>query len=237
MGLADLHVHSTYSWDGTASVDEILEHAAHHAGLDVIAITDHDELRGGLEGRERARRAGLEVIPGMEVTSADGHVLALFIERPIPAGRTLEATLELVGEQGGLCIAPHPMARWTPSLSEDVLRRALADRDLARVLVGIEVWNAGLVRRGSNLRARALAETLPVAHVGDSDSHLAWSIGFAATRFPGHTAAHLRSALESHVTEAVLRQRTLAAAYIARWTFRKASMALAGRSLPSSAAA
>jgi hypothetical protein len=129
------------------------------------------------------------------------------------------------------------MARWTPSLSADVIRAALQAADLARVLVGIEVWNAGLVRRGGNLRAQALASEQAVARVGNSDAHLAWSIGFAATRFRGHTAAHLRSALELHTTEAVLRQRTLAAAYIARWTLRKASMALAGRSLPGSAAA
>jgi hypothetical protein len=237
MGLADLHIHSTYSWDGTARVEEILDHAAHRAGLDIIAITDHDEIRGSLEGRELAHKYGLEVIPGMEVSSADGHVLALFVEEPVPAGLSLAETLECVGDQGGVCIAAHPMARWTPSLSEDVIRAALQNADLARVLVGIEVWNAGLVRGASNLRARTLAAGLPVARVGNSDSHLAWSIGFAATRFRGHTPAHLRAALEARTTEALLRRHALAPAVIARWALRKASLALAERALPSGAAA
>ena len=56
MGKADLHVHTTHSWDGTCAVKAVLKQAAHVACLDVLAITDHDEIRGALEAMELASR-------------------------------------------------------------------------------------------------------------------------------------------------------------------------------------
>jgi predicted metal-dependent phosphoesterase TrpH len=78
------------------------------AGLDVIAITDHDNLRATFEARNLSGRYGVEVIPGIEITTAEGHLLALFVERIIPAGLTLIDTLLRIGEQGGLALAAHP---------------------------------------------------------------------------------------------------------------------------------
>ena len=69
MGLADLHVHTIYSYDGTASIPAVLARAR-QIGLDVIAITDHDEIAGSLQALELAPAFGVEVIPGMEVTTA-----------------------------------------------------------------------------------------------------------------------------------------------------------------------
>jgi predicted metal-dependent phosphoesterase TrpH len=192
----------------------------------VIAITDHDEIAGSLQARELAERHGIEVVTGAEVSSSDGHVLALYVDQRISPGRSLAETLRMVGELGGLCLAPHPTAWRTPSLSAQVIRQALADPDLARVLVGIEVWNGGLIRSGSNRRAQALASQLSVARVGSSDAHLTWSIGFAVTRFAGSTASDLRRALEQHETEAILRYQTAGAHFLARWAARKASLAL-----------
>ena len=76
MGKADLHIHTIYSWDGTCTVEAVLKQAAHIAGLDVIAITDHDEIQGALEAVDLAPRYGIEVIPGCEISTADGHLLA-----------------------------------------------------------------------------------------------------------------------------------------------------------------
>ena len=110
MGLADLHIHTVYSYDGTASVPAVLARAK-QVGLDVIAITDHDEIRGALKAFELAPRFDIEVIPGIEITTAEGDLLALFVTEKIQPGRPLIETIVKVGEAGGICIAPHPMAR------------------------------------------------------------------------------------------------------------------------------
>jgi predicted metal-dependent phosphoesterase TrpH len=63
MGIADLHTHTIYSYDGTASVSAVLKHAK-RVGLDLIAITDHDEINGALKALQLAPKFGIEVIPG-----------------------------------------------------------------------------------------------------------------------------------------------------------------------------
>src|SRR5688572_4264126 len=109
MGLADLHLHTIYSFDGTASVPSVLKQAR-KMRLDVIAITDHDEIAGALEAIKLASHYGVEVIPGIEITTVDGDLLALFITEKVPAGLSLTETVLRVRELGGVCIAPHPMA-------------------------------------------------------------------------------------------------------------------------------
>ncbi|HTX90179.1 MAG TPA: PHP-associated domain-containing protein [Anaerolineales bacterium] len=200
MGKVDLHIHTIYSWDGTCSVPAVLKQAAHIARLDVIAITDHDEIAGALVAEKLAAQYGIEVIPGSEISTADGHLIALFIREKIPAGLSLAETVLKVGEQGGLCIAAHPTARGSSSLSGQTIRETLRDPRVARILVGIEIFNAGIVHRKGNKHAQALARTLPVAPIGSSDSHLIWTIGKGNTEFAGRTAADFRRALESRTT-------------------------------------
>ncbi len=203
MGLADLHIHTIYSWDGTCDTKAVLKRAA-EVGLDVVAITDHNEIRGGLEAQDLAPAYGVEVIPGSEISTAEGHLLALFIQRNIPKGLSLAKTLRYVADQGGCAVAAHPAARGMNSLSPEAVRRALVHPDLGRVLVGIEVFNAGLLHIGSNSIAQALADALPVAQVGSSDAHMFWMIGAGATRFPGRSAQDLRRALEARQTRPVV---------------------------------
>jgi predicted metal-dependent phosphoesterase TrpH len=76
--------------------------------LDIIAITDHDEIRGALLAEQIAPEIGIQVIPGVEITTAEGDLLALSIRKLIPAGLPLIETILRVGEQGGFCLAPHP---------------------------------------------------------------------------------------------------------------------------------
>lgn len=217
MGLADLHIHSIHSWDGTATVSAILNYVASRTRLNVIAITDHDEITGALQAEKIAHRYGVDVIPGIEISTAEGHLLALFVREKVPAGMSLIETLRYVGKLGGLCIAAHPMAKDSPSLSAESIRRALEDAEGAKVLVGIEAINAGLFHQDSNLQAGALARSLPVAQVANSDSHILETIGFAVTEFEGTTAADLRRALEAHQTKAVSRSRATPTLVIPTW--------------------
>ena len=207
MGLADLHLHTIYSYDGTASLAAVLNRAK-QVGLDVIAITDHDEVRGGLKAMELAPNYGVEVIPGSEITTADGDLLALFIKEKVDAGLSLIETVLRVREQGGICIAPHPMAggMGMKSLSGHTILKALRNLKVANTLIGIETYNGTVIDRISNHYANILAGQLDVAKVGNSDSHTIDTMGFGVTEFEGHTAADLLIALKNKATK-VRRQK------------------------------
>ncbi|HSB02763.1 MAG TPA: PHP domain-containing protein, partial [Anaerolineales bacterium] len=139
MGLADLHIHTIYSYDGTASVPAVLARAK-QVGLNVIAITDHDEIKGARKAFELAPEFDIEVIPGIEITTAEGDVLALFVTEKIEPGLSLMETIIKVGEAGGICIAPHPMARGMgmKSLNGPAILQAARHPDTCRILIGIE---------------------------------------------------------------------------------------------------
>ncbi|MDT7561328.1 MAG: hypothetical protein QOI68_5810, partial [Pseudonocardiales bacterium] len=105
----DLHMHTNHSHDCATPVDKLLE-TAKERGLGAIAVTDHNEVSGALEARERAN--GIKVIVGEEVKTADqGEVIGLFIEEKIPRGLTLQETIEAIRAQGGLVYVPHPFDR------------------------------------------------------------------------------------------------------------------------------
>lgn len=197
MGLADLHIHTIYSYDGTASVPSVLAQAK-QVGLNVIAITDHDEIKGALQAFDLAPHFDIEVIPGIEITTAEGDLLALFVTESIQPGRSLIETLIKVGEAGGICIAPHPMARvmGIKSLSDTSIARALEHPEAGRILLGIETYNATTLDRGSNQNVQILLAQYPdLAQVGNSDAHILQAIGSGATEFLGCTAADLFEAL------------------------------------------
>jgi predicted metal-dependent phosphoesterase TrpH len=216
MGLADLHIHTIYSYDGTAPVAAVLNQAK-EAGLNVIAITDHDEIKGSLKAFDLAPRFGVEVIPGIEITTAEGDLLALFVTEKIEPNLSLIQTILKVGEAGGICIAPHPMARGMgmKSLSAASIRQAMQHPEASRVLLGIETYNATALDRESNAHAQALAEELPhLTQVGNSDAHTLQTIGLGATEFLGYTAANLLDALWIGATEVRRRGTQLGSARI-----------------------
>jgi predicted metal-dependent phosphoesterase TrpH len=86
----------------------------------------------------------VEVIPGIEITTADGDLLALFVIEKVDAGLSLIETVLRVRELGGICIAPHPMAggMGMKSLSARSIFKALRNPLVRETLIGIEVYNA-----------------------------------------------------------------------------------------------
>lgn len=199
LGVADLHLH-TFASDGLVGARELVDHVERTTDLDVIAVTDHDETSASLEAREWAVRNAyrIQVVPGVEVSTLDGHLLALFIEERPPALRGLLTTAEWVVGQGGLCVAPHPFTRWTHSLSRRSLSLAIADG----LMAGVEVLNASLAGRASRRPALTLASQHGLAEIGSSDAHMLCMIGLARTRFAGRTPADLRRAIEGSTTQA-----------------------------------
>lgn len=200
MGFSDLHIHSAYSYDGTASISAIMRHIIGKTNLNVIAITDHDTVKGVHEAQDLAPRYGLEVIPGIEISSADGHVLGLWVEKAIPAGLSLRETLLRVGEQGGYCIAAHPEARGIHSLSFSKIREVLMDADAARVLVAVEALNGSLVFTSRNETVSNESRKLSISLAGNSDAHTLEMIGSGSSYFEGKTAEDLKYALLNHLT-------------------------------------
>lgn len=196
MGKADLHMHSTYS-DGSQSVEAILTYVEHHTDLDVIAITDHDCIEGALRARDlaAARHMRVAVLVGAEISTCDGHLLALGIERLIAADLSMAETVAAVHEQGGVAIAAHPLSWWCPSAS-----RAVLDA-LRGALDGLEVINGSFAGIPTNLQLAALNQAhYGMAACGGSDAHTLNAIGSACTHFHGCTVADLLSAIRARQT-------------------------------------
>lgn len=208
LGSADLHVHTSAS-DGMASAQEVLE-LAERAGLDIIAVTDHDDLRGGLEAREVAARIGspVRVLPGVELTTRGGHLLALFpppLDRAadVPPLRSLAWTIAAVHAQGGVCVIPHPLALIPPSVGRRALNRLALGPAETRP-DGIELANPMAPARWRRRAARAANRRWGFAETGGSDAHFPELIGSGMTRFPGRDIPDLMRALACGTTVAEL---------------------------------
>lgn len=199
MGKADLHIHTTES-DGLSHWRTVIEFVERDTDLDVIAITDHEDVTAGLRAREEAARRHfrVEVIPGAEITTLQGHVLALFVEEEPPIFRPLERTLAWIHERGGLAIVPHPMSYLTRSLGRRAIDRVCARRRDGVYFDAIEIGNpspAGRVRAAA--AARLNGERWHLPEVGSSDAHHLLHIGKGWTNFPGRSAAELKEAIVS----------------------------------------
>ncbi|MDY0388488.1 MAG: PHP domain-containing protein [Methanolobus sp.] len=181
----DLHVHSCYSKDSNASLDDILEYASKN-GLDGFAICDHDVIEGGIECSRRAKEISSDmiVIPGVEVSSSKGHILVLGIREPIEPGLSPEETIKKARQQGAVVIIPHPFKVSSHGLGyvEGL------DTD------AVEVLNSRCVTDGPNNKARNAAQELGLPMVGGSDSHEAKMVGRSYTNIEA----------ESRTVEAVL---------------------------------
>lgn len=202
-GRADVHIHSSVG-DGMADIPEIVAYVEEKTDLDVIAITDHDEISGSYQARELAAQRGyhFEVVIGSEVTTLNGHLLALFIEKPVPRHQTLERTIDAIHEQGGLCVVPHPMCWLTESVSKRTLERVMNGTGASIYLDGIETVNATIVGRISNKRARRFNGKHGFAETGGSDAHFLRAVGSAFTLFRGKTGEDLRRSLLERTTVA-----------------------------------
>jgi predicted metal-dependent phosphoesterase TrpH len=199
-GRADLHMHTNVS-DGWPSPLELAEHAA-RVRLDVIAVTDHDTIEGALRVAEfSSRRSRLQVIVGEEVSSRDGHIIGLFLERAVKPGLSAAATIHAIQDQGGVAVAAHPFWRTQRQVRSGTVHGV---GWLAAELAfdAIEVENATPGFFVFNQMARRLNAGLGAAELGGSDAHIVDAVGRAFTEFPGKTPATLRQAIDAGLTRA-----------------------------------
>ncbi len=215
-GRADLHIHTTAS-DGWPAPRQLVDYAR-ATGLDVIAVTDHDTIEGALRAVEHAAaRSRPHVIVGEEVSSRQGHIVGLFIERRIRPGMSAAATVHAIHDQGGLAVAVHPFwrtQRRTPTAPIHGVGWLAAELDFD----AIEVENATPGFYVFNQMARRMNAGLGTAEVGGSDAHILDAVGRAFTEFPGKTPKALRAAIENATTVAGRRRyRAMGLVRYAAW--------------------
>lgn len=205
-GKADLHTHTFFS-DGLMSPEALIEYAVMRTDLDVIAVTDHDTVAGALIAAAYARHFArdfrpFEVIVGTEVTSVDGDILALFVEQDIPPKMSAAETIAAIHEQGGLAVAAHPYAHAPILLRGDGMKgvgRLIAELPFDAVEVRNGTPTEFISNRLTRMRNRRWSKR---AETGGSDTHYMPTVGSTHTRFPGTSAAELRSAIEARQTAA-----------------------------------
>ncbi len=192
-GKADLHVHTSAS-DGISDVRQVLA-SAQKAGINVLAITDHNLIHSATRAQALAGQYGLEVVVGEEVSTRDGHLLALFLRDRIPPKLSLSESIAAVHDQGGIAVIAHPYDPVSNGVLNPWRNNITEERLLALGFDAMEAFNACLVGKGPNQRARLLAERAGRAIVSGSDAHSAATVGLACTYFPGRSAADLKQAI------------------------------------------
>jgi predicted metal-dependent phosphoesterase TrpH len=162
----DLHVHTCYSPDAITSLKEVIVYSKKR-GLDGVAITDHDTLAGAF----KLQNSELTVIPGIEITTIHGHLLALNITTPIPPKLDINETIKRIHEAGGIAVAPHPTLFYKSAPS-----RHASSYD------AIEVMNSAAVPfQLFTYLNQKLATRLNLPQTAGSDSHYGPEIGAAYT--------------------------------------------------------
>jgi predicted metal-dependent phosphoesterase TrpH len=175
----DLHCHSFFSGDGVSSPEQLI-HAAKKRGLNGFAITDHNTcdavtymIDKGLMSPDGLPVNDFLIIPGVEVTTAEGHLLCIGAVLPNLKGRPALEVCKLIHEAGGLAIPPHPYDLFRAGIRENVLNTLPID--------AIEVFNAASTLKRYNQAAfnYAMKRGLPMTAASDSHHHAA--IGQAYT--------------------------------------------------------
>jgi len=175
----DLHLHTHYSADAVGTPEAKIA-AAKHKGLSGIALTDHNTCDAVeyLTRKELIRADGLPVddfliVPGVEVSTADGHLLCLGVTLPQMKGRPAAEVVSAVRERGGIAVAPHPFDRFRAGIRSEVLDTL----DLA----AIETFNAAVSLKRFNADAATYASARGIASIAGSDSHHDTAVGISRT--------------------------------------------------------
>ncbi|MBN1194782.1 MAG: PHP domain-containing protein [Methanomicrobiaceae archaeon] len=167
----DLHIHTSFSRDGESTVEEVLAQAA-RVGLDAVAITDHDTVEGARYAL--TLETPVTVIPGIEVSTRQGHLIVLGVLDPVPPGRDFAETVRIAREMGGVLILPHPYHQWRHGV-------ALKVSSAISLVDAVEAFNSRYITGSANRRAAREARLANVPCVGGSDAHNARFVGFGLT--------------------------------------------------------
>jgi len=193
-GKADLHVHTYHSTDALSSIRAVLKRAKKQQ-MDIVAITDHNTIKGAQKAQKIAPEFGIQIVVGEEITTKEGDLIALFIEEKIKSGRLVLETIKEIHRQGGLAIVPHPNNWFLGGISTKVLLKIFDKLDGIELFNGS--WTGGIKRKESTKLNELLFDLAPL---GGSDAHLARQVGCAYTVFPGKTPDDLYLAIKKKLT-------------------------------------
>ena len=175
----DLHTHSFFSGDGVSSPEKLIE-SARRKGLHGFAITDHNTcdavyymLDKGLMREDGLPVDGLLILPGVEVTTEEGHLLCIGTTLPNLKGVPAAEVCQVIHEHGGLAIPPHPYDLFRAGIRQSVLETLEID--------GLEVFNAATTLKRYNRQAFEYAEMRGLPMTAGSDAHHEAAIGTAYT--------------------------------------------------------
>jgi predicted metal-dependent phosphoesterase TrpH len=191
----DLHVHTNRSSDGHTRLDELVPNIR-RAGLDGLAITDHNIL--SMDTLEEVL-----IIPGIEISTRDGHMIGLGLSNAVPRGLSGDETIQEIRKQGGVSIVVHPY---------DLFRSAIRPDILTTMPDAVEVVNSGSILHSMTWkRARAFAQEHHLPMTGGSDSHIPETIGnaFTSIESDSQTVRSVLDAIKKGATTAHGRPNTL----------------------------
>ncbi len=165
----DLHVHTSYSIDGSLSPENVVR-IAKARGLRGIAITDHNTIQGGVEAK-KYETDGFDVIVGCEVKTDRGDLIGLFLTDEVRS-RDLRGASSEIRAQGGLVVIPHPFDRFRSSAMNPTDEEAsMAD--------ALEVFNSRCLLDRCNRKALKVARRVGIGITAGSDAHFEREIGTA----------------------------------------------------------
>lgn len=167
----DLHIHSQYSEDGIGSPKEIIK-ILQKRKLQGMAITDHNNVEGGLQAQKFAPKDFI-VIPGAEISTDKGHIIALNVKENIKKNLSVEETIEKIIEVGGIPTVPH-LFRSMSGIKYNMFK------EIHQKISTIEVFNSCSDIK-TNLKTMKIAKNFNLGGIGGSDSHIPEYVGYGYT--------------------------------------------------------
>jgi hypothetical protein len=187
----DLHIHTNFSPDAYDTVERIIKRAK-RVGLDGLAITDHNTIEGAKKAVRYVKENSIDlvVIPGVEVLTSRGHLIALGVEKNIPTGLPAEEMVEICREMGCTIVVPHPFHPF---------RHSMGDINGLEV-DAIETFNSRYITGHSNKKAMRYAQLHDIPVVAGSDAHVAEAVGYGITEIDADPNVHsvLKGIREGH---------------------------------------
>ena len=199
LAFADFHIHNRFSRDSILSEDKFIR-VALERGLTHVAVTNHNNVEGAIAVRDRAAALGVDerltVILGEEISTSDGEVVGIFLQRTIPRGLTAERTADEIHAQGGLVSIPHP---FDPFRASHIRAEPLEGLAAAGKIDMIEVFNSRVTFTRHNQQAAEFAARHAIPGIACSDSHSAFEVAMSFNALPAfETADELRAGLSEN---------------------------------------